>query len=147
MFIPPMLCTTPRDLGRLGDPRYVAEPKLDGQRAQIHVADCRTAGAFSRPGRSLLSEPGLTWLGTVTWPVRSGVLDGELCAQTGMEGILGVFEARKARHAPLAFVAFDVLELDGREVMPDPERALHLVAVRAALAQLETFARPLPAPR
>jgi hypothetical protein len=38
MFIPPMLCTTLRDPSRLGDSRYVAEPKFDGQRAQVHVA-------------------------------------------------------------------------------------------------------------
>jgi hypothetical protein len=29
------------------------------------------------------------------------------------------------------------------EAGPDAERALHLVALRAALAQLETFIRPL----
>ena len=29
-FIPPMLCSSLRDLSRLGDPRYAAEPKLDG---------------------------------------------------------------------------------------------------------------------
>jgi hypothetical protein len=28
-FIPPMLCTTLRDLGRVGDPRYVAEFELE----------------------------------------------------------------------------------------------------------------------
>jgi ATP-dependent DNA ligase len=33
-FIPPMLCTTLRDPRRVGDPRYVAEPKFDGQRAR-----------------------------------------------------------------------------------------------------------------
>jgi hypothetical protein len=43
----------------------------------------------------------------MTWPVDQGVLDGELCPATGMEGILGVFEARKDRHACLAFLAFD----------------------------------------
>jgi hypothetical protein len=45
MFIPPMVCTSLRDPSRLGDPCDVAEPKLDGQRAQIHVAD----GPPSRP--------------------------------------------------------------------------------------------------
>jgi ATP-dependent DNA ligase len=41
-FIPPMLCSTLRDPRRLGDPRYMAEPKFDGQRAQLHVAGGRT---------------------------------------------------------------------------------------------------------
>jgi ATP-dependent DNA ligase len=76
--------------------------------------------ALSRPGRSLLTSPGLGWLREASWPVRSAVLDGELCAATGMEGKLGVFEARKSRHAPLAFVAFDVLQVDGRDVMSEP---------------------------
>jgi ATP-dependent DNA ligase len=50
MFIPSMLCTTLRDLSRLGDPRYLAEPKFDGQRAQVHVAGGRTVAAYSRGG-------------------------------------------------------------------------------------------------
>jgi ATP-dependent DNA ligase len=37
-----------------------------------------------------------------------------------MEGILGVFEARKSRAAPLAFLAFDVLTINGREIMSEP---------------------------
>ena len=45
MFIPPMLCTTLRDPSRLGDSRYVAEPKFDGQRAQVHVTGGRTVAA------------------------------------------------------------------------------------------------------
>jgi bifunctional non-homologous end joining protein LigD len=120
MFIPPMLCSSLRDLSRLGDPRYASEPKLDGQRAQVHVAEGRTVAAFSRPGYSLLAYPGLTWLRTVAWPFAQGILDGELCAATGMEGILGVFEARKQAGAPVAFLAFDLLEIDGREVMSEP---------------------------
>jgi hypothetical protein len=56
MFIPPMLCTSLRDPNRLGDPRYMAEPKFDGQRAQVHVAGGRTVAAYSRAGRSLLAH-------------------------------------------------------------------------------------------
>jgi len=41
-FIPPMLATRLEDERRLADPRYGAEPKLDGQRAQIHVRDDRS---------------------------------------------------------------------------------------------------------
>jgi ATP-dependent DNA ligase len=42
--------------------RYIAKPKLDGQRAQLHVREHRTVPAFSRPGRELLRLPGLVWL-------------------------------------------------------------------------------------
>src|SRR5262245_46663266 len=120
MFIPPQLCMILRDPSRLGDPRYVAEPKLDGQRAQVHIADGRTLAAYSRPGHSLLVHPGLAWLRTVTWPANQAVLDGELCAASGMGGILDVFEARKSNLTPLSFLAFDVLHVDGREVMSEP---------------------------
>jgi ATP-dependent DNA ligase len=90
MFIPPMLATSLRDRSRFADPRYVAEPKLDGQRAQIHVADHRAVAAFSRPGRSLLGAPGVAWwLRAVEWPVAQCVLDGELCADTGQEASSG----------------------------------------------------------
>jgi bifunctional non-homologous end joining protein LigD len=119
-FISPMLCATLRDPSRLGDPRYVAEPKLDGQRAQLHVAEGRTEAAFSRPGHSLLASPGLAWLREVAWPIRQAALDGELCAATGQEGILGVFEARKQSAAPLAFLAFDLLAIEGREILREP---------------------------
>jgi ATP-dependent DNA ligase len=61
-FIPPMLCTRLGNPARLTDPRYVAEPKLDGQRAQLHVREGRTAYLFSRPGRDLLRHPGMAWL-------------------------------------------------------------------------------------
>ena len=70
MCIPPMLCMSLRDLNP-GDPRYIAEPKFDRQRAQIHVAAGRTQAAYSRLGRSLLTYPGLSWLREARWPVAS----------------------------------------------------------------------------
>jgi ATP-dependent DNA ligase len=36
-FIPPMLCSRLESVAHLTNPHYVAEPKLDGQRAQPHV--------------------------------------------------------------------------------------------------------------
>ena len=44
-----MLCSTLRDPSRLGDPRYMAEPKFDGQRAQVHVARERTGAVYRTP--------------------------------------------------------------------------------------------------
>jgi len=35
-FIPPMLCSRLERLEQLTERRYIAEPKLDGQRAQVH---------------------------------------------------------------------------------------------------------------
>ncbi len=117
VFIPPMLATRLEDPRRLADPRYIAEPKLDGQRVQLHVRGHRTVHAFSRPGRELIRLPGLAWLREVRWPIASAVLDGEAVAGDGSEGIQAVFEARNRPGSPMAFTAFDLLELDGQSVM------------------------------
>ena len=119
-FIPPMLATRLEDPRRLADPRYSAEPKLDGQRAQLHVRGNRTVHAFSRPGRELIRLPGLGWLRDIRWPVASAVLDGEAVAGDGSEGIQAVFEARTRPGSPMAFAAFDLLDLDGLSVMGEP---------------------------
>jgi ATP-dependent DNA ligase len=41
-FILPMRAMRLEDPRRLADSRYSAEPKLDGQRAQLHARDHRT---------------------------------------------------------------------------------------------------------
>ena len=135
MFIPPMLCTTLRDPSRLGDPRYTAEPKFDGQRAQVHIAGGRTIGAYSRRALSLLTHAGLAWLRDVRWPVAQAVLDGEVCGDTGSDGIQTVLEARGRRDAVTSFLAFDVLAMEGREVMREPweDRRKRLEDIGAAL--------------
>src|SRR5262245_29867522 len=43
-FIPPMLSSRLTDQRLLADPRYIAEPKLDGQRAQLHIDGGRVVG-------------------------------------------------------------------------------------------------------
>ena len=86
-FISPMLATRLEDPRRLADLCYSAEPKLDGQRAQLHVRNHRTVHAFSRPGRELITLPGLAWLREIRWPVASAVFDGEAVAGDGSEGI------------------------------------------------------------
>lgn len=59
LFIPPMLATRLGDPRRLAGPRYSAEPKLDGQRAQVHIRAHRTVHAFreDRPGVSTSRSP------------------------------------------------------------------------------------------
>jgi ATP-dependent DNA ligase len=106
-FIPPMLCSRLQDAACLTDPRYVAEPKLDGQRAQLHVHLSRTVHLYSRPGRDLLRHPGMSWLREIAWPFPSAVLDGEAVAGDGHEGIQSVFTERNGIGGDLAFLAFD----------------------------------------
>jgi hypothetical protein len=75
-----MLCSSLRAPARLGDPRYVAEPKFDGHRAQIHIASGRTVAAYSRRALSLLGHPGIAWLRDVPWLVDRVVLEGRYAA-------------------------------------------------------------------
>jgi ATP-dependent DNA ligase len=117
-----MLATPLRDLARLGPGPYIAEPKLDGQRAQVHVARGRTVHVYSRPGRELLSLPGFTFLRDLAWPVDSAILDGEAVAGDGHEGIQSVFEARGRTGSAMAVVLFDVLHVSGQDVMREPWR-------------------------
>jgi ATP-dependent DNA ligase len=80
----------------------------------------RTVHAFSRPGRELIRLPGLVWLRDIRWPVASAVLDGEAVAGDGSEGIQAVFEARPRAGSPMAFAAFDLLDLDGHSPLAEP---------------------------
>ncbi len=121
-FIPPMLCTRLADPARLGVGAYIAEPKLDGQRAQVHVAGGRTVHVFSRPGRDLLGHPGMTWLKELAWPIDTAVLDGEAVAGDGHEGIQSVFAERGKAGGAMAVVLFDVLHLGRQDVMREPWR-------------------------
>jgi len=45
-----MLCERLSDTACLQDRRYIAEPKLDGQRAQLHIRQGRTVACYSRRG-------------------------------------------------------------------------------------------------
>ena len=134
LFISPMLATRLEDPRRLADPRSSAEPKLDGQRAQLHIRARRTVHAFSRPGRELVRLPGLAWRRDIRWPIASAVLDGEAVAGDGSEGIQAVFEARHRAGSPMAFAAFDLLELDAQSALAEPwtarRKRLEGIAVR-----------------
>ena len=120
-FIPPMLTTRLTDQALLADPRYIAEPKLDGQRAQVHVEGGRTVAAYSRPGRELLARHrGLRWLRDVRWPADRAVIDGELYSGDGAEGIDAILAARQQAAGVVTFAAFDLLEVGHHEVMAEP---------------------------
>jgi ATP-dependent DNA ligase len=42
---------------------YIAAPKLDGQRAQLHVQNGRAVACYSRRGLDLPQHAGMAWLG------------------------------------------------------------------------------------
>src|SRR5215470_12011882 len=92
-----MLCERLSNISRLADRAYIAEPKLDGQRAQLHVHEGKAVACFSRRGLDLLEHPGMAWLRDIAWPVASAIFDGEACAGGGHEGIQAVFCGAQAR--------------------------------------------------
>jgi ATP-dependent DNA ligase len=117
-----MLCERLTNPARLADRGYIAEPQLDGQRAQLHVHQGRAVGCFSRRGLDLLEHPGMAWLREIAWPFESAIFDGEACAGDGHECIQAVFTERNRAGGDMALVLFDLLHVDGRSVMRDPWR-------------------------
>ena len=116
---------------RVGDEAWV-EDKYDGVRAQLH-AGAATDGArlFSRDLKDVTrSFPEA--VGAAAQLGRSVVLDGELLAWR--EGAPLTFKDLQQRlnrvapsaelleRVPVAFVAFDVLHLDGRSLLDEPLR-------------------------
>ncbi|HEX5616753.1 MAG TPA: non-homologous end-joining DNA ligase [Acidimicrobiia bacterium] len=124
----PMLATPGR--APVGD-GWVWELKWDGVRALVHIA----AGGVqvrARSGRDITARyPELQGLSEAC-PGRDATLDGEIVA-TGDDG-LPSFEqlqrrmhvddpravARLVRDVPIAFIAFDLLALDGAELFDEP---------------------------
>jgi hypothetical protein len=77
-----MLCDRLSDPGRLTDPRYVAEPKLDGQRAASRQPGPH--GASLQPPRARAPAPAcMALLRGIGWPFAAAVLDGEAVAGDG----------------------------------------------------------------
>ena len=117
-----MLCERLTDPHRLADRRYIAEPKLDGQRAQLHIHHAEVVACSAVAG-SIYSA-------TRAWPgsapsgghFESAVFDGEACAGDGHEGIQAVFTERNRIGGDMALVLFDVLHLRGKSVMREPWR-------------------------
>ena len=121
-FIPPMLCERLTNLSRLADRGYIAEPKLDGQRAQLHIHRHKAVACYSRRGLDLLEHAGMAWLRDIVWPFESAIFDGEACAGDGHEGIQAVFAERKRPGGDMSLVLFDVLHLHRKSVMREPWR-------------------------
>jgi bifunctional non-homologous end joining protein LigD len=126
-----MLCSRLERPDRLADHGYIAEPKLDGQRAQVHISDRRTVACYSRPGHDLLRHPGMAWLRMAAWPMDAAVLDGEACAGDRHEGIHAVFEERNRIGGDMSFI-----KLDGHDVMKEAwkDRRKRLEDLFASLA-------------
>jgi bifunctional non-homologous end joining protein LigD len=145
-FIEPMAATLTD--GPFSDPNWLFEVKWDGYRVQAHVRDGRVA-LYTRRGLDAATYfPELA--GPATWvDAREAVLDGEVVALgPGGEPDFGLLQARRsagrrtAGEAPLVYVAFDLLYLDGRLLLDEPleerKRLLRSVLVDGGAAQFSS---------
>jgi ATP-dependent DNA ligase len=93
----------------------------------------------------------MAWLRDLRWPVDPAVLDGEAVAGDGHEGIQSVFEARGRADGAMAFVAFDVIQVDGVDVMGEPwthrRKRLADIFAGAALPASPSSRQPRTRPR
>ena len=101
---------------------WVHEIKYDGYRLQARIADGRV---------TLLTRSGLDWTGRFSsvakalekLAVTSALLDGEVVVETseGATSFVDLVAALEAgRSEDMVFIAFDLLHLDGVDVMPAP---------------------------
>lgn len=112
-----MLCSRLENPSVLTDRRYVAEPKLDGQRAQVHISDGRTVACYSRPVAICC--------GIRAWPGsgRSPGLSRLRCSTVKPVRAMAtrvLFEERNRVGGDMSVLAFDLLELNGQDVMREP---------------------------
>jgi bifunctional non-homologous end joining protein LigD len=124
-FVEPMTATLADR--PFNDPDWLFEVKWDGYRVQAHVRDKRVA-LYTRRGHDAAEYfPELA--GPATWlDARQAIVDGEVVAlDAGGRPDFGLLQARRAggRRAPenpaaLAYIAFDLLYLDGRSLLDEP---------------------------
>jgi DNA ligase 1 len=96
----------------------IAEPKLDGVRAQVHVADHRTLAVYSRTGIRMDSQKGLEWIKPLRWPFADAILDAECFAGAGL--LKGNEGAVPSDGQQLA--VFDVLQIGDEATRDRPLR-------------------------
>ena len=129
--IRPMLASPAADLGVAMEKLSPAavEWKLDGIRAQVH-RDGNDVAVFSRTLDDITERvPGIVEA-ALALPVRSVVLDGEAIALRD-DGRPHAFQDTASRGHRLQALYFDVLHLDGEDVLDEPgsARAERLAAV------------------
>src|SRR5262249_34114938 len=98
---------------------WLYELKLDGFRVQLHKAD-RSAGIYGENGGDFTRRFSDIAAAILALPARSCIIDGELIAgdtQGRPDFRAQLFAVRKA---PLCVYAFDLMELQGRDIRSNP---------------------------
>jgi bifunctional non-homologous end joining protein LigD len=126
-FIPPALPRL-RSSPPTGD-GWLFELKFDGWRVQLHKAGlCSTI--YGRNGGDLTRRFPRIAAAVLGLPAKSCIIDGELIA-AGVHGEPDFLPLLHGRHVPTCVYAFDLLELQGRDLRDQP-----LVQRRARLQAL-----------
>ncbi|MGP3696334.1 DNA ligase D [Rhodobacter sp. NSM] len=109
---------------------WLHETKFDGYRCLAAVAAGRVR-LFTRSGLDWTDRFGALVPDFERLPVRSALLDGEVIAPDPKGGSFSDLQARLKSGAPLAFMAFDLLEADGEDLagLPLLERKDRLEAL------------------
>jgi len=94
------------------------EVKLDGFRVQLHKAD-RTARIYGKNGGDLSRRFPTIATAVQALPTRSCIIDGELIA-AGARGQPDFLALLHGRRAPVCVYAFDLMELEGRNLRDQP---------------------------
>jgi bifunctional non-homologous end joining protein LigD len=98
--------------------KWSYEVKLDGFRVQLHKVGL-AATLFGKNGGNLTTRFPTIAAAVITLPVRSCIIDGELIA-AGKHGEPDFLALLHGRHVPVCVYAFDLLELDGRDLRDEP---------------------------
>ena len=115
---------------------WLHEVKIDGYRGMVHLGQggptIRTRNGLDWTDRFSPLVPALAEL-----PARSALIDGEIVAGAGAHGFSALQQAI-TDGGPFGYVAFDLLELDGKDLRKRP-----LTDRRAALQRLLADVPPL----
>jgi bifunctional non-homologous end joining protein LigD len=94
------------------------EVKLDGFRVQLHKVGLAVT-LFGKNGGNLTNRFPTIPAAVITLPVRSCIIDGELIA-AGPEGQPDFLALLHGRHVPVCVYAFDMMEIEGRDLREQP---------------------------
>jgi len=89
------------------------EVKFDGFRAQLHKAD-QTATIYGKNGGDLTRRFPMITAAVLALPVKSCIIDGE---RRGQPDFLALLHGRRV---PVCVYAFELMELDGRDLRNQP---------------------------
>jgi bifunctional non-homologous end joining protein LigD len=99
---------------------WLHEIKFDGYRCLAAIGGGQVT-LYSRSGHDWTSQFGVLVPDFEQLQGRSALIDGEVIAPGPPQGAFGELQARLKHGGELLFMAFDLLELDGRDLAPRPQ--------------------------